>query len=99
MRMLSALCKWAHYYRMNSESRTAFALLGQTIKRPHLLFPLLAVGWRFRRRDWYRHWPFLPVPPADYVAWRLHTAFGDEHTLPTLDQTEAYVRWARRMPR
>ena len=28
--------------------------------------------------DWYRHVPFLPLPPADYLRWRLHTAYGKQ---------------------
>jgi hypothetical protein len=26
--------------------------------------------------DWYRKPPFLPLPPKDYLSWRLHTAYG-----------------------
>ena len=57
------------------------------------------VGWRFRRRDWYRRWPFLPLPPDTYLAWRMHTAFGDEHAAPNAEQSEQYLRWAHRMGR
>jgi len=27
-------------------------------------------------RDWYRQAPFLPIPPATYIRWRLRTAYG-----------------------
>ena len=27
-------------------------------------------------RDWYRRTPFLPLPPRDYLRWRLNTAYG-----------------------
>jgi hypothetical protein len=44
----------------------------------------LAIAWallRFYSRitpaNWYRHPPFLPVPPRDYLAWRFHTAYGN----------------------
>jgi hypothetical protein len=45
----------------------------------------LAIVWALTRfycrvipRDWYRKPPFLPVPPASYVAWRMRTAYGNQ---------------------
>jgi hypothetical protein len=63
-------------------------------RRPRLVPTLLAAAWKFRARDWYRRPPFLPLPPADYVAWRLYTAFGSETALPEERQLAAYLRWA-----
>src|SRR5262245_48711507 len=90
------------HFRMENRgqhtSSMAFAarMLSRALTRPRLLLLLLAVGWRFRRRAWYRRWPFLPLPPEDYIAWRLHTAFGDEASMPNADQAEVYLRWAHR---
>lgn len=72
-------------------------LLGYLLVRPRLLLLLPRIGWRFRRRDWHRRWPFLPLPSRTYVAWRLHTAFGAEDAAPTVDQLENYLRWARNL--
>ena len=43
----------------------------------------VAIGWALVRfycrlipRDWWRRAPFLPVPPGEYVRWRLRTAYG-----------------------
>jgi hypothetical protein len=69
----------------------------RALARPRLLLLLPMVGWRFRKRDWYLHWPFLPLPPAEYIAWRLHTAFGAEAATPNAEQAEVYLRWAHRM--
>lgn len=63
---------------------------------PRLLLPLLAAAWRFRARGWYRRAPFLPLPPPDYVAWRLHTAYGDEQAVPPAPHLARYLRWSGR---
>ena len=80
-----------------STTRFVRRLLAHALARPRLLLILPLVGWRFRRRDWYRRWPFLPLPPSNYIAWRVHTAFGDESLGPTAKQAEGYLRWAHRM--
>jgi hypothetical protein len=72
-------------------------IIGRALRRPALLLLMARVGWRFRRRDWHRRWPFLPLPPADYLAWRLHTAFGDEERVPSAQEIEVYLRWAQRV--
>jgi len=72
-------------------------LAGRALARPRLLGPLLRAAWRFRARTWYRRPPFLPLPPALYLAWRQHTAYGDERAVPTAAELERYLRWAERM--
>ena len=67
--------------------------------RPRLLAALLRAAWRFRARAWWRRPPFLPLPPREYVDWRMHTAYGDEGRLPTPGELERYARWANRMHR
>ena len=69
----------------------------RALVRPRLLFLLLGTAWRFRRSGWYRKPPFLPLPPAEYMQWRQHTAYGDEPRTSTPAELEAYVRWAARM--
>ncbi|HLU25499.1 MAG TPA: hypothetical protein VKZ58_07310 [Longimicrobiales bacterium] len=66
------------------------------MRRPRLYGLLLKAAWRFRARDWYRRPPFLPLPPPEYLAWRMHTAYGDEEVLPSLDELERYLRWVAR---
>lgn len=55
---------------------------------------LLRVLWRFRRRAWYRRFPFLPLPAGDYVRWRMHTAYGDHAAVPPAEDLVRYARWA-----
>ena len=67
------------------------------VGRPTMVVPLLSAAWRFRARDWYRRAPFLPLPPRQYLAWRLHTAYGDQRYLPAAGEIERYLRWASHM--
>lgn len=70
---------------------------GIALRNPHLLPLMLGAAWRFRARDWYRRAPFLPLPRADYIAWRLHTAYGDEGAAPTTAELVRYLKWTARM--
>ena len=38
---------------------------------------LLRYYFRLVPGDWYRTPPFVPVPPAKYLRWRLQTAYGN----------------------
>jgi hypothetical protein len=73
-------------------------LIGYVLARPRLYLPALRTAWRFRRRGWYRRGPFLPLPPAEYLAWRFHTAYGDDAE-PGPGELDRYLRWASRMDR
>jgi hypothetical protein len=57
-------------------------LTWRAVRNPRTAAALLRVGWRFRSRDWYRHFPFLPLPDRQYLRWRMYTAYGDEHVVP-----------------
>jgi hypothetical protein len=60
---------------------------------------MLRAAWRFRARGWWHRPPFLPLPPRDYLEWRMHTAYGDAGRQPAIDEVERYLRWANRMHR
>ncbi|HEX8717350.1 MAG TPA: hypothetical protein VF722_10295 [Gemmatimonadaceae bacterium] len=51
------------------------------------------MAWRFRRRDWYRRPPWLPVPSRPYVRWRMYTAYGDYDAVPPAEDVIRYARW------
>lgn len=76
----------------------AVRLAGLALRRPALWPALLAAAWRFRARHWYRRPPFLPLPSPDYLAWRMHTAYGDGSG-PDADALERYLRWVTGMGR
>lgn len=75
------------------------SLAARSLRSPATGVALLRVGWRFRRRDWFRRFPFLPVPARDYLRWRMHTAYGDHDAVPPADDVVRYARWATRAPR
>ncbi len=72
------------------------ALLWRGARNPRLASDLLRVAWRFRRRRWYRRFPFLPLPSRDYVRWRMHTAYGTHDSVPPPEDIVRYARWVGR---
>jgi hypothetical protein len=64
------------------------------LREPAVAAALLRVAWRFRRRHWYRRFPFLPLPAREYVRWRMHTAYGRDDAVPPVDDIVRYARWA-----
>ena len=47
------------------------------------------------RPGWWRRWPFLPLPDAAYLRFRLLTAYGDAERMPEADDLVAYLHWCR----
>lgn len=78
--------------------RLALTLARRSIASPALGVALLRVAWRFRARAWYARPPFLPLPDRTYLAWRMHTAYGDPRAVPSADEVERYARWVARGP-
>ncbi|GAC1650034.1 MAG: hypothetical protein NVS4B3_08180 [Gemmatimonadaceae bacterium] len=76
--------------------RLVLALMGRAIRDPSVGLDLLRVGWRFRRRRWYRQFPFLPVPSRIYLRWRIYTAYGSYDAVPPAADVVRYARWAVR---
>ncbi len=69
----------------------------RTLVNPRLAVDLLRVLWSFRARQWYRKPPFLPLPPATYIRWRMYTAYGDEAAVPPVEDVIRFARWRRRV--
>jgi hypothetical protein len=63
--------------------------------RPRLALDLLRLTWSFRARGWYRRPPFLPLPPREYIRWRMFTAYGDEGAVPPVGDVVRFARWRR----
>jgi hypothetical protein len=70
-------------------------LAGMAVRRPRTGWALLRAGWRFRARGWYRRPPFLPLPPEEYIRWRMYTAYGNEAAVPSPRDVIRFARWRR----
>lgn len=75
----------------------AWSVLRAAVRRPGMIPDLLAAAWAFRRRGWYRRPPFLPLPSAAYLRWRMDTAYGDPEAVPSADELRRFLRWTRTM--
>lgn len=70
-------------------------LVLRALASPRLAWDLARLVWSFRARDWYRRPPFLPLPPREYVRWRMFTAYGDESAVPPVEDVVRFARWRR----
>jgi hypothetical protein len=60
--------------------------------RPGLWWPTLRQCARLAPNRWWRRPPFLPIPDAGVVAFRLATAYGERGTATAADVLR-YLRW------
>lgn len=72
---------------------TAVAVL----RHPRLWGAAIRTAVRLAAPGWWRRRPFLPLPDAAYLAFRLETQYGDVPPRP--DDVIVYLRWVRRMRR
>jgi hypothetical protein len=79
--------------------KLALALTARALISPRLALDLLRLAWSFRRRGWYRHAPYLPLPPREYMRWRMYTAYGDEDAVPPVEDVVRFARWRREVMR
>ena len=70
-------------------------LAWRALVNPRLAVDLLRLAWSFRARDWYHRPPFLPLPPREYMRWRMFTAYGDENAVPPIGDVVNFARWRR----
>jgi hypothetical protein len=76
--------------------RLSLELAARGVRTPSTAVALLGVAWRFRRRGWFRRFPFVPIPDREYVRWRMLTAYGDSNAVPPAADVVRYARWAVR---
>ena len=67
----------------------------RAIVNPRLAIDLARLAWSFRARGWYKRPPFFPLPPPEYIRWRMYTAYGDERAVPPVEDVVRFARWRR----
>ena len=82
---------------MTSWPSLAVSLTVHALTHPRAAADLLALAWSMRRRRWYLHPPFVPLPPRAYIAWRMYTAYGDERAVPPAADVLRFARWRREL--
>jgi len=80
---------------MRSWRALSFALFVRAVVNPRVARDLAGLAWSMRRRRWFREPPFLPLPPPEYVRWRMYTAYGDEDAVPPVTDVLRVARWRR----
>jgi hypothetical protein len=73
----------------------AARLAARAACHPRLALDLLRTIWAFRRREWWRRPPYLPLPDRDYLRWRMYTAYADETAVPPVEDVIRFARWRR----
>jgi hypothetical protein len=65
--------------------------------RPSLWVTAVRQVFRLAPSQWYAHAPFLPIPPADFIEFRLVTQYGGEHgsAVATPKDVVDYLVWCR----
>lgn len=76
-------------------ARLTLELIPRAVINPRLAIDLLRTAWAFRRREWWRIAPFLPIPDRDYLRWRMYTAYGDDAAVPPARDVIGFARWRR----
>lgn len=70
-------------------------LVGYLVRHPLDIAPVLVAAWRLRRRAWWRHAPFLPVPAPSYWDFRIATVSGSHGTIEPRAVVDA-AKWSLR---
>jgi hypothetical protein len=67
--------------------------------RPGLWATAVAQMVRLAPSGWWRRVPFLPLPDAEYLRFRMSTAYGDPHAAPDPADVVTYLHWCRAWPK
>ena len=66
------------------------------IRRPWLWGEALRAAVALAPTGWWRRRPFLPLPEPGYIAWRVHTAYGEATARVTPSDAMSYLEWRKR---
>jgi hypothetical protein len=72
------------------------AAVAAVLRRPSLWTTAVRQWHRTVPHGWWRRRPFLPVPAADYVRFRLQTQYGDSAHRVARQDVVNYLSWCKR---
>ena len=81
------------------DMRAWLRLVVAVASRPALWATALRQVRRLAPRGWYRRRPYLPLPPTEYIRFRLVTMFGDPDRHPRAEDVLNYLTWCREWDR
>lgn len=70
-------------------------VVAAVVARPDLWLIAVRQLWLLVPAGWWRRAPYLPVPDAAYLRFRLLTAYGDPERPPDAEDVVTYLEWAR----
>ena len=71
-------------------------LARELMRRPKLWPTAIVQAGEFAPNGWWKRAPFLPIPDAKYMAFRLETQYGTTGT-PEPHHVIEYLAWCREM--
>jgi hypothetical protein len=69
--------------------------IGAVLRHPGLWPTALRQAARLVPTGWWRRAPFLPLPPRDYLEFRMVTQYGSNSRRADPDDVVNYLRWCR----
>ena len=66
------------------------------VSRPTLWPTACRLGLRMVPSGWWKRFPFVPLPPREYVAFRLVTQYGSEGASIEPADVLNYLAWCKR---
>jgi hypothetical protein len=77
-----------------TEPRWWLTVAAVLVRRPDLWATAVRQAFRLASPGWWRRPPFLPVPDAGYLRFRLETQYGSDHE-PEPGDVVTYLHWCR----
>lgn len=84
----------------SSSRRSALGVMAvAVISHPSLWITAIRQVRILAPNGWWRRAPYLPLPDAEYLRFRMVTAYGGEGVgQPTKSDVVTYLRWCRAWP-
>jgi hypothetical protein len=71
-------------------------VVGAIMRRPRLWGTAVSAAVAFAPLGWWRRPPFLPVPDAEIMRWRIAAAYGSSEATVDPADIVAYLEWRHR---